>query len=202
MSEAIPIRSWQAPIIAGPGARSPEDDRLDPEAIEAIKKEAYAEGFEAGRRDGEAKGLALTQDRADGFFRLLEGIDEPLRYIDAQLAEQLAEFAAVIAAEMTRGLITLEVDKLVDLILQLSETLPSDQHPPRLYLNPQDRTLVAEYVGALDEGHPLKSWPLFDEPSLERGESRIQGSYSAIRTDLIERARSLALAAIRGRDEA
>ena len=195
MSEVAPIRSWQAPIIAGPGA-----ERLDQAAIEAIKQSAYDEGFAAGRRDGEAEGLRQTQAGADGFIQLLANIDAPLAQMDDELALQLAELAAVVAAEMTRGLIRLEPENLTQMIQQLAETLPSDQHPPKLFLHPEDHALVRPYIDTLPEGHPLKAWPLFDEPSLERGESRIQGSRSAIQTALLEQARRLAAEAIRGQD--
>ena len=50
MSEVASIRSWQAPVIAGPGA-----ERLDQAAIEAIKKAAYDEGFAAGEKTAEPK---------------------------------------------------------------------------------------------------------------------------------------------------
>ncbi|MEK9589200.1 MAG: FliH/SctL family protein [Gammaproteobacteria bacterium] len=195
MSEVASIRSWQAPVIAGPGA-----ERLDQAAIEAIKKAAYDEGFAAGERDGRAEGLRQTQSGADGFIRLLAGIDQPLAQMDEQIALQLAELASVVAAEMTRGLIRLEPSELTQMIQQLAETLPSDQHPPKLFLHPEDHALVAPYIEALADGHPLKAWPLYEEPSLEPGESRIQGTHSAIQTALIEQARALAVAAIRGRD--
>ena len=66
MSEVASIRSWQAPVIAGPGA-----ERLDQAAIEAIKKAAYDEDSPqaSGMAEPRAWQLRPVQTDLSGFWR-------------------------------------------------------------------------------------------------------------------------------------
>ena len=185
-STLVAFESWQAPELTGPKAQV-----MDAKAIEALQESAYQEGFTKGQEDGEAAGLALTKDRADEFLALLAGIDQPLLQMDEHLAREVAQLAALVGAELARSAITSDPENLFHHVQRISEALPSIQHPPKIFLNPQDRALVAAHIESLPPEHPAKVWPLHDEPSLDRGDCRLQGRDSHLSADLTRLAKEM-----------
>ncbi len=194
MSDAtiVDFESWQAPDLT-----QPKEKALDAAAIAALRQSAYDEGFAQGVKDGEAQGLAVTQDRADQFLALLQGIDQPLVAMDAHLAQEVAHLAALVGAELARCEITADSEVLYRHVQRISEALPALQHPPKIFLHPQDRLMVAEHIEALPDGHPAKGWTLHDEPSLGRGDCRLQGRDSQLTADLTVMAKDIVQKALR-----
>lgn len=197
MSDAsvLAFESWRAPELS-----SQKEPVLDAAALEAIRQAAYDEGFAKGLADGEAegvaRGLAQTQDRADQFLALLQGIDQPLVDMDAHLVREVANLAALVAGELARSAVTADPETLFGHIQRISEALPSLQHPPKIFLHPLDRELVQSYINDLPEEHPAKSWPLHDEPSLDRGDCRLQGRDSTLNADLTRLAKDMVKGAL------
>lgn len=198
MSDAtvVDFESWQAPDLT-----RHKEKELDAAAIAALRQSAYDEGFAQGLQEGEAQGLALTQDRADQFLALLQGIDQPLVAMDAHLAREVAHLAALVGAELARCEITADSEVLYRHVQRISEALPALQHPPKIFLHPQDRLMVAEHIAALPDGHPAKGWALHDEHSLDRGDCRLQGRDSQLTADLAVMAKDIVQKALRGTAE-
>ena len=202
MSDAtvVAFESWQAPDLS----RFKEKE-LDATTIAALRQSAYDEGFAQGLSEGdaqgfkagEARGLALTQDRADQFLALLQGIDAPLVAMDAHLAREVAHLAALVGAELARSQITVDAEVLYGHVQRISEALPSLQHPPKIFLHPEDRLMVAGHIEALPDNHPAKLWSLHDEPSLDRGDCRLQGRDSQLTADLTIMAKDIVQKALR-----
>ena len=130
MSDAtiVDFESWQAPDLT-----QPKEKALDAAAIAALRQSAYDEGFAQGVKDGEAQGFAVTQDRADQFLALLQGIDQPLVAMDAHLAQEVAHLAALVGAELARCEITADSEVLYRHVQRISEALPALQHPPKIF---------------------------------------------------------------------
>lgn len=178
-SATVDFESWQAPDLSYTKA-----EVLDEKAIAAIKQSAYDEGFAKGQKDGEAEGLALTKDRADQFLALLAGIDQPLVQMDEHLAREVAQLAALVGSELARSVITGDPQSLYQHVQRISEALPSLQHPPKIFLHPEDRALVSAHIETLPAEHPAHDWPLHEEGSLDRGDCRLQGRDSQLNADL------------------
>ena len=181
------LSPWKAPNLNALDAADVEP-LLDDEARQSIINEAYAEGYAKGHEAGEAAGNALTADRANAFLALLDGIDQPLIRMDQHLVEEVAELAAVIAAEIARSTLTVEPDGLYKHILNLTESLSAQQDPYKVFLHPDDKALVTAYVQGLSDEHPNNNWILFEETSLQPGDVRIQASDSAIEAKLTDAA--------------
>ena len=194
MSDAtvVAFESWQAPDLT-----RHKEKELDAAALAALRQSAYDEGFAQGLKEGEAQGLALTQDRADQFLALLQGIDAPLVAMDAHLAREVAHLAALVGAELARCEITADAEVLYGHVQRISEALPSLQHPPKIFLHPEDRRMVASHIEALPDAHPAKLWTLHDEPSLDRGDCRLQGRDSQLNADLTVMAKDIVQKALR-----
>jgi flagellar biosynthesis/type III secretory pathway protein FliH len=178
------MSAWKAPDLNALGADEGVEPVLDEQARQAIVNEAYAEGYAKGHEAGETAGNALTADRANAFLALLDGIDQPLIEMDQHLVEEVAELAAVIAAEIARAMIIMEPEKLYEHIFHLTKDLAAQQDPFKIFLNPEDKVLVAAYISELPDGHPVGNWSLFEEISIQRGDVRIQASDSSIEAKL------------------
>ena len=189
----LAFEAWQAPELLGH-----KEPVLDAAAIEAIRQGAFDQGFAKGLAAGEAEGLARTQERADQFLALLENIDQPLREMDAHLAGELANLAALVAGELARTAITTDPALLLGHLQRISEALPSLQHPPKIFLHPLDREMIVAYINELPEEHPAKGWALLDEPSLDRGDCRLQGRDSTLNADLTQLAKEMVKRALNG----
>ena len=69
--------------------------------------------------------------------------------------------------------------------------MPTIQNTTKIFLNPQDRALVGSHIESLPAEHPAKNWPLHDEPSLARGDCRLQGRDSHLSADLTRLAKEM-----------
>ena len=146
---------------------------------------------------GKAEGLALYEERAAAFLGLLESVDQPIAQMDEQLAVEISQLAAMIGAELARREITFDRERLVEQVLHIARVLPVHQHPPEVFLNPEDKQIVSDFVATLDPAHPAHSWPLFEDASIERGDCRMQGRDSAIDARLTQMALDLVKTAFR-----
>ncbi len=186
-SSPAELSPWEAPDLNA--LDSAEAEPLhDQEARQAIINEAYAEGYAKGHEAGEAAGNALTADRANAFLALLDGIDQPLIQMDQHLVKEVAELAAVIAAELARSTLTVEPDGLHQHILKLTESLSAQQDPYKIFLHPGDKVLVAAYIEELPDEQARNNWVLIEETSLQPGDVRIQASDSSIEAKLTDAA--------------
>ena len=210
--------AWRAPRL---DLVEPEVPRLTDEEIQQIKDDAYRESFDQGHRegfaageqagmseghatghaeglaDGLAEGLATYEARANAFLALVESVDHPISQMDEQLAIEVAELAAMIGGELARREIDQDPALLADHVLQIARALPVQQHPPDVYLHPSDKALVSAFIEGLESAHPAKSWPLFEDTSLEPGDCRMQGRDSSIDASLNQMALELIKSAIR-----
>jgi len=199
--------AWQAPRLDIVEPVAPEP--LSEAEIQQIKADAEKAGFEqgqlagheagmqAGLAAGKAEGLALYEERAAAFLGLLESVDQPIAQMDEQLAVEISQLAAMIGAELARREITFDRERLVEQVLHIAKVLPVHQHPPEVFLNPEDKQIVSDFVAALDPAHPAHSWPLFEDASIERGDCRMQGRDSAIDARLTQMALDLVKTAFR-----
>ena len=130
----------------------------------------HAEGLEAGRADGYAEGRARAEAEAARLAGLADGLDEALRELDGEIAEQLM----ALAIEMARRMVRLTLAENPEAILETvrSALLQLPQGHAHIQLHPDDLALVREHLGEqlAHAGHRLQ-----EDARLERGECRIDG---------------------------
>jgi flagellar assembly protein FliH len=167
---------------------------------EAIKQQAYAEGLDEGRRDGQAQGLqdgtaagaqqALAEHKAD-FAQLLgtlataaAELDASRRALESDGLREVVALSTAIARRVTKrqGLLDPEV-----LIANLTEAMKLVAHAAdvRIAIHPDQKAVLDAALPALRLAWPeLKHVELIDDAALAPGGCRIFTARGSIDADL------------------
>ncbi|HVN98908.1 MAG TPA: FliH/SctL family protein [Steroidobacteraceae bacterium] len=198
MSEAAAanVLAWTLPKVEGPvvGRRRVED-------LDALEREAWEQGFAAGRADGRAAALAEQQaqgealrarvQRLDGLLNLLA---RPLAELDEAVLRQLAMLSGAVARQLVRRELRTQPEQIIAVIRETVSLLPATARDVRIHLHPDDAALVRE---RLAEPATARAWTLIEDPVITRGGCRISGENSSIDAQ-VETRLGAAIAAVLG----
>lgn len=145
-------------------AQKPTSDKVD-----SIYQQAYAEGLEAGRREGYQQGLRQAQGHTQSLLPILQHIQEPLAAVDARTAQELLALALEIAKVVIRHELDLHPERLLPLVQEALASLPVNTSNPRIVLHPQDILMLRELMPEL-ENHGVH---LVEDATLDRGGCRV-----------------------------
>ncbi|MBS0388831.1 MAG: flagellar assembly protein FliH [Proteobacteria bacterium] len=198
MSEAATasVLPWTLPQVEGPvvGRRRVED-------LDALEREAWEQGFAAGRNDGRAAALAEQQaqgealrERVQRFDGLLNLLARPLAELDEALLRQLATLAGAIARQLVRRELRAQPEQIIAVIRETVSLLPATARDVRIHLHPEDAALVRE---RLVEPATARAWTLVEDPVITRGGCRISSENSSIDAQ-VETRLGAAIAAVLG----
>ncbi|WP_323114224.1 flagellar assembly protein FliH [Pseudomonas guariconensis] len=153
------------------------------EELEAIRQEAYNEGFATGEREGfHSTQLKVRQEAEVALAAKLASLEqlmgqllEPIAEQDTQIERGLVQ----LVAHMTRQVIGRELhsdsSQITHVLREALKLLPMGAENIRIYLNPQDFDLAK----ALRERHEER-WKLLEDESLLPGGCRIETLHSRI----------------------
>jgi flagellar assembly protein FliH len=185
---------WELPNLEQGGP-------LTAHALQSVQKSAYEEAHAEGRKSGFARGLA--EGRAAGRTEtepllaqvqtLLGLLAEPLQQLDDEIEATLAAVAMAVARQLVRREIRLDPGEVVGVVREAVSALPGRSRDVRLYLNPEDMSLLREAL-ALDDDAP---WTLVEDPVLSRGGCRVETDASRIDAS-VEGRLATAIAAVLG----
>jgi flagellar assembly protein FliH len=202
MSEGqVRPQAWTPPEVSGPViGRSRRIGDLD-----AIEREAWDAGFEAGRQAGLAAtrqeqqaALAELEQRVRRFASILDLLARPLQQLDEDVERQLALLAGAIARQVVRREIRAQPDQIVAVIRETVALLPLATRDVRVHLHPDDATLVR---ARLREPGADAAWTIVEDPVLSRGGCRVATENSTIDARTEQRL-GAAIAAVLGDDRA
>jgi len=178
-SAAANILAWTVPQVEGPvvGQRRIADLNL-------LEREAWEQGFAAGRADGRAQALAaqeaLTQELRAHVQRLeavLGLLARPLSELDESVLRQLATLAGAIARQLVRRELRTQPEQIIAVIRETVALLPAAARDVRIHLHPEDAALVRE---RLVEPAAERAWTLVEDPVITRGGCRISSENSSV----------------------
>ena len=153
------------------------------EELEAIRQEAYNEGFATGEREGfHSTQLKVRQEaeealkaKLDSLERLMSNLMAPIAEQDTQIEKQLVQ----LVAHMTRQVIGRELrtdsSQITQVLREALKLLPMGADNIRIHLNPQD----FELAKALRERHE-ENWRLLEDSALLPGGCSIETAHSRI----------------------
>jgi flagellar assembly protein FliH len=130
----------------------------------------YAEGLEAGRATGYADGKGQAEAEASRLKSLADGLDEALRAIDNEVAEEIMALAIEMARRMVRITLADHPETVLETVRSALLQLP--QGHAQIHLHPDDIALARQHLGEqlTHGGHRLQ-----EDARLQRGECRIDG---------------------------
>jgi flagellar assembly protein FliH len=153
------------------------------EELEAIRQEAYNEGFAAGEKDGfRSTTLKVRQEAEEALSgqlasleRLMGNLFDPIAEQDSQLEKSMVGLVQHIARQVIQRELVLDSCQIESVMREALKLLPLGVGNVRLYINPQD----FEQVKALRERHE-ETWRIVEDAALQPGGCRVETEHSRI----------------------
>ncbi|MDL2184365.1 flagellar assembly protein FliH [Pseudomonas sp. ChxA] len=153
------------------------------EELEAIRQEAYNEGFAAGEKDGfRSTTLKVRQEAEEALSvklasleRLMGTLFDPIAEQDSQIEKAMVGLVEHIARQVIQRELVLDSSHIESVMREALKLLPLGVGNVRLYINPQD----FEQVKALRERHE-ETWRIVEDASLQPGGCRVETEHSRI----------------------
>ncbi|HCT04618.1 flagellar assembly protein FliH [Pseudomonas sp. P7548] len=171
----LPVESEEVPLD--------EVQPLTLEEVEAIRQEAYNEGFAAGEKDGFRSTTLKVRQEAEAALsvklasleRLMGTLFDPIAEQDSQIEKAMVGLVEHIARQVIQRELVLDSSHIESVMREALKLLPLGVGNVRLYINPQD----FEQVKALRERHE-ETWRIVEDASLQPGGCRVETEHSRI----------------------
>ncbi|MDQ7049831.1 MAG: flagellar assembly protein FliH [Enterobacterales bacterium] len=184
--------SWQAPMLDSKGSnlfRQPAQDEalqeelteelITAQELQAIKDQAYTEGFEKGRSEGLDSAQQEIENRTQLLDNLVKQLTEPLQQIGQNTQQELLELAFAISRQILRRELKQDPSQLIAIIREALQLLPVGSTNIQILLHPEDASTVRELL-SIDKNSDATRWQLLEEPAMERGGCQIKTHNSKI----------------------
>lgn len=151
--------------------------------LEAIRQEAYNEGFSTGEKDGFHAGQLKARQDADAALapklanleRLMMQLLEPIADQDRNLEHAMATLVCQLSREVIQRDLLIDSSQIRQVLRDALKLLPMGASNVRIHINPQD----FELVKALRERHE-ETWRIVEDSDLLPGGCRIETEQSRI----------------------
>lgn len=165
-----------------------EIEALRQAAMEEGRSEGHEAGYEQGRREALESTRSEVEKRLQRLDEILSTLDQPLAELDEEVEQALVSLAIAIARQLVRRELRTDPTQIVGVIREAIAVLPSRSRNIKIYLHPEDVSLVEEAYGHLG-GEP--EWRLESDTSLSRGGCRVVTDVSRIDASLERRLASI-----------
>ncbi|MCY1296283.1 flagellar assembly protein FliH [compost metagenome] len=153
------------------------------EELEAIRQEAYNEGFATGEKDGFHAGQLRAKQEAEqvlaaklaGLESLMGHLFEPIAEQDRQLEHALVTLVNHVTRQVVQRELALDSSQVRHVLRESLKLLPMGAGNVRIVVNPQDFAVVK----ALRERHE-ESWKILEDEALLPGGCRVETEHSRI----------------------
>lgn len=153
------------------------------EEVEAIRQEAYNEGFSTGEKDGFHSGQLKAKQEADAALAvkvasletLMSHLFEPIAEQDKQIEAALMKVVSQVVREVVRRELQMDSTHVAGFLREALKLLPAGAQNLRIHVNPQD----FDTIKALRERHE-ESWRILEDTELMPGGCRIETDHSRI----------------------
>ncbi len=146
-----------------------------------VLKEAYAEGFELGRKEGIEKARSETAMMVNQFAKVLESLNAYTHDFDDQIARDLVSLSGKIAEQIIHRELTVSPEAMYSMIEKIVGNLPGEDFNVSILLNPGD---AAAFRDQLHESS--LAWKIIDDAEIERGDCRVQSNNSTVNCKLAD----------------
>ena len=151
--------------------------------LEAIRQEAYNEGFSTGEKDGFHAGQLKARQEADAALapklasleQLMTQLLEPIADQDRNLEHAMVTLVSQLAREVIQRDLLVDSSQIRQVLREALKLLPMGASNVRIHINPQD----FELVKALRERHE-ENWKIVEDSDLLPGGCRIETEQSRI----------------------
>lgn len=172
---AADFQRWEWPSMDATAASAPAAiEQPTVQDLQAIEQQAREEGRAAGLAEGLAVAEQQLRQRMAQLDALYVATTHPLLAFDEQTADELARLAMVVARRVVAHELQLNPELIARAVREAADALPAATRELRVYLHPDDLALVR----ALDVAE--RDWQLLADPSLARGDCRMESERSRL----------------------
>ena len=141
------------------------------EEIEEIYESSRKSGFDAGYEEGTARGRVEAMQ----LHGLVEGLDQAIKNLDTEIAQDLLDVAIEIARHLILRELRSTPESVLDTVREALQQFP--QNNAMIHLHPDDTALIREYLGeqVAHMGHRL-----IEDDAISRGGCLIEASGSEL----------------------
>jgi len=153
------------------------------------RQEGLASGHAEGYAAGLAAGQALARDHAERLKRLADELSQSLRDLEEDIGQGLLSLALDVARHVVGDTLAQHPEAIIASVRQVMQADPTAVAPLRLWLHPDDLTLVNGYLAddILDS-----DWHILTDATLSRGGCRAETAFGTIDATLETRWRRVA----------
>ena len=147
------------------------------EDVEAVRQDAWNEGFSAGEKDGFHAGQlkaaqeaqAVLSAKVAGLENVMQQFFDPIAQQDQALEEAMLDLVLRISEQVIQRELTLDSSQIKQVVRECLKVLPVGSTAVRVYINPQD----FEQIKALRERHE-EHWKIIEDDDLLPGGCRFE----------------------------
>ncbi len=151
--------------------------------LEAIRQDAYNEGFATGEKDGFHAGQLKAKQESEmalaakmvGLEQLMTQLFEPIAAQDQQLEEAMVTLLGQMVRQVIQRELVSDSSQIRQVLSEALKLLPMGTSNIRIHVNPQD----FEMIKVLRERHE-ENWRILEDASLLPGGCRVESELSRI----------------------
>ena len=151
--------------------------------LEAIRQDAYNEGFATGEKDGFRAGQLKAKQEADAALaakvgqleQVMSHLFEPIASQDKELEQSLVNLVSQMTRQVIQRELAIDSSQIRHVLREALKLLPMGASNVRIHIHPQD----FEQVKALRERHE-ESWRILEDEALQPGGCRVESEHSRI----------------------
>ncbi|MFT4607509.1 MAG: flagellar assembly protein FliH [Urechidicola sp.] len=198
---------WQAPNMTADPNKVVRNREIVPEPeqrpgiptadeIEQWRKDAQDEGYQEGLKLA-AEQAMVAQKR---LLKLIDFFEHPLKSLNEEVEQQLSLVVVTLAQQLVRRELKIEPGEIIGLIRESVELLPGNARGIRIFLHPEDASLVRTAL-SIESDNEEQSWKLIEDPMISQGGCKIKSELSSINATLEDRLAALASSVLGGKRE-
>lgn len=146
-------------------------------AREQARLEGYAAGLAEGRSTGLQEGRGIAAEEALFLQSIATAFQEEIAQANELIAQDMLDLALDIAKAMLKTTLEVHPDRIIPIISEAVQYLPTVQQPAILSLNPADADILRQHMG--DELSKA-GWRVSEDPHIERGGCRVETASNQI----------------------
>jgi|TARA_B110000211_G_scaffold152390_1_gene173206 flagellar assembly protein FliH len=198
---------WQAPSMTADPNKVLRNRVVEPDPepkpgiptaneIEQWRKDAQDEGYQEGLKLAATKALS-TQKR---LLKLIDFFEHPLKSLNEEVEQQLNQVVVTLAQQLVKRELKIDPGEIIGLIRESIELLPGNARGIRIFLHPEDASLVRSAL-SIEADTEEQSWKLIEDPMITQGGCKIKSESSSINATLENRLSALAASVLGGKRE-
>jgi len=140
------VHQWQAPQLDRPDPRAARKSPPTAAHLEALEQAAWDEGYQRGRKEGEAAARKAAEPKIDHLRLLIAALDEPLAADRVRLTDTLCELTVALARTLTEQALALDPAALKPLADKALAALGESRTPVTLRVAPAAAAALSALV--------------------------------------------------------